>query len=165
MSKKIEGRLIGHPAASDLSFDLDPNGRDAYHAALELAFLDQLKVHGILGKAAKAVGLSAGQVRAWRKREPEFDAAVMEAIEEACDYAEEVMVDLLATERADVRFQAAKFILQNKRREVYGNKVEMTHEQGPTRYVSRVPRAGVIDVTGNLVPARQEISEGGKSDA
>ena len=160
MSKKIEGRLIGKPGTAELiALDADPV--DALREARKAAFLDELKVHGILGSAARAIGISPKTIKGWRLRDAEFDEAVMEAVEEACDDAEEVMVDLLRAERADVRFQAAKFILQAKRRETYGQNVALTHENvQPTRYVSRVPRAGIIDTTGQLVPARQELAEG-----
>ena len=164
MSKKIEGRLIGKHGmkafvAESLDLDVDPVGET--RAALKEVFLEQLAIHGIYGKAAKAIGVKVSLVNSWRHRDMDFDEACMGAVEEACDRAEEVMVDLLASPRDDVKFNSAKFILQSKRREIYGQNVALTHEKKqPVSYVSRVPRAGIIDVSGQLVQPKPELADG-----
>ena len=163
MNERVEGRLIGKPGQDQL-IDLDPNGELAIREARKSAYLEELRKHGIYGRAARAVGVTRQAAQGWRRTDERFAELEREAVEEACDRAEEVMIDLLDAQREDVRFQASKFILQNKRRETYGTKVEMTHDHvSTTKYVSRVPRAGVIDVEGNLVE-RKGLSDGEGAD-
>lgn len=51
-------------------------------------YLDSLRLHGIHAKAAKDAGVSYNATHGWRVNDPEFEAKVQEALEEAVADAE-----------------------------------------------------------------------------
>lgn len=162
MSRRSEGRLIGHKAQDELlDFAFATQERVA---AIKVAYVRALSVHGIYGKAARQVGVSDRVCRSWRTTDPEFAADVHDAVEEALDKAEEKLNDLLESARDDVALKAAMFLLANKRKEIYGMKVEVEQKPQAPRYVSRVPRAGIIDITGSMSVEKPQLADGGNDD-
>ena len=147
MGRKLEGRLIGRTPDTLQSYGF--NNEDRVRA-LKSAYVIALRKHGIYGKAAREIGVPITTVRQWRAVDAEFGAQVDESVEEALDKAEEKLVGLLDSVRDDVALKASIFLLSTKRRETYGNKVEVEHVPIAPRYVTRVPRPGVIDVGGAL---------------
>lgn len=110
----------------------------------EDAFLVQLASHGLLNRAAAAVGTTAGQVKKRMEESIEFETAVEEALEAATDALEfearrralegvEKGVyykgELVTTETQYSDSLMIKF-LEAKRRNQFGNKTEVTGAGG-----------------------------------
>jgi hypothetical protein len=55
---------------------------------LKKLFIDVYRTHGVLGRAALTIGVSRQLVHEWRKEDPAFEQAVIEAYEDAVDEAE-----------------------------------------------------------------------------
>lgn len=104
-------------------------------------FLLQLEEHGLLHTAARAVGTTAKQVQRYRDNNAEFDAAVRDALELSTDTLERearrrgvdgvvkgvyYQGDLVATEVVYSDTLLSK-MLDAKRRQEFGNKVDVRH--------------------------------------
>lgn len=89
-------------------------------------FLKTLRTTGNARRACEAAGISRESVNWFRCKHRHFAAAWVEAMEDATDILEEA-----AWERArDSSDSLLKFLLQGRRREVFGDVIRHQHEGG-----------------------------------
>ena len=123
--------------------------------AWALHFIPALREAGIVSRAAEKAGVSPQAVTALRNRSAEFDEMVMEALEYAVDGLEhEAMRRAQKGVSEAIYYQGEivgvrqtysdgllQFLLKGRRREVYGDKQEITGADGAPLQIDSTTRA------------------------
>lgn len=118
-------------------------------------FLDALRELGIVSRAAQRVGVSASAVHALRNRSAEFDEAFTESLEYAIDgleaeahrRARDGVEEAVYYQGEIVGWKRTysdgllQFILKGRRREVFGDKQEITGADGAPITIDSTTRA------------------------
>lgn len=107
----------------------------AFHPVQQAYFLQELKRSPIVGRAARAAGVTVAQCYAMRKRSETFAAAWDESLIEAVDDLEQVAVER-ATSKSD---RLLELLLKGHRPETYRDKLD-------------VALASRVDIVVDLVP-------------
>jgi len=133
--------------------------------------LRELRLVPVLGHAARQAGVHPDTLRSWRKSDAAFDAEVIAALEEG--------VDRLEAETFHQAHQPASqgnpthllkmFVLKSRRREVYGERLEVHQQHRHTIVVDLVPPAelgagqpaAILDVGSGhgLLPSGHELDD------
>lgn len=90
----------------------------------EAIIISALEERPIFSAACRKAKISRMAFAAWRKDDPDFNKRVIAAREKGLDALE----DALATRGLKNDTTAAIFMLKSLRREIYGDKVQHTHE-------------------------------------
>ncbi len=142
------------------------------------AFLAAFRQCGTWRIAAAAAGIHRGTIRQWREWDPEFAQACKDAEEDAIDLIE-ARAHQLSTEGVlepvycqgihvgDVRKfepRLMQFMLQSRRREVYGQKVGLEHS-GQIAGGDKLSDSETQDAVRNLLPTLAMLGQLGKPAA
>ena len=104
-------------------------------------FLHQLEEVPVLGHAAKLIGMSKATIHDWRKRSPAFDKAVRDALETGIDKleAETISQALQPASQGNPTHLLKMFTLKSRRREVYGERLEVNQTHRHEIVIDLVP--------------------------
>jgi hypothetical protein len=122
-----------HPSASQPLACLTADGRSGKDGALldvgvvlprpwMKSYLREVRETGVLASGCRAADVSRQAALKWRDKSPAFRRACEDAVEEAMDRIEEKAFQLAIAGNARLII----FILKHRRREVYGDRVEVT---------------------------------------
>lgn len=121
-------------------------------------FLAELERIPVVGHAAKVARTSTGSISRWRRDDKEFDKAVKAALEVGIDRleAETISQALQQAEKGNPTHLLKMFVLKSKRRDVYGERLEVNQTHRHEIVVDLVPASITAGADGQLHDGRPQ---------